>query len=151
MKRSVGVLLFLGAGVLVWLIAGCAPEQNQTETPPASVGAPKQAGAGLGTPQPAGVFQVTLSTEPSAPKMGEMRFRAHVSRDGQPVSDAQLNLSLSMTSMKMIGPEVTLEPAGDGEYEATANLSMGGGWEAKVTITAGGETGTAVYHFTVSQ
>ena len=35
--------------------------------------------------------------------------------------------------------------------DMTANLSMGGDWQAKTTISAGGETGTAIYIFNVSQ
>ncbi len=55
-----------------------------------------------------------------------------------------------MPTMQMVGPDVTLKPAGE-EYEGTANLSMGGAWQAKATVTAGGDTGTAVYNFDAPQ
>jgi hypothetical protein len=37
------------------------------------------------------------------------------------------------------------------KYEGTANVSMAGGWEAMTTVSAGGDTGTAVYPFSASQ
>jgi nitrogen fixation protein FixH len=149
MRRTVMVLLFFGA--LAGSLAGCNGNQP-APTPPAqpSGGGSPPAGAALGTEQAAGPFQVTLSTDPDTPKAGNTKFEAKVTKGGQPVKDATVNLSLSMPSMSMMGPEVTLKPAGD-EYEGAANLSMGGEWEAKVTVSAGGETGTAVYRFSASQ
>jgi hypothetical protein len=149
MKRFLGIPLLFGALALTWALAGCRPGTEQTAAPlPSGTGA-AVAGAALGTEQAAGPFKVTLSTE-NPPKMGEARFQAKVTRNGQPVSDATVALSLSMPSMQMAGLDVTLKPGGD-DYEGTANLSMGGDWQAKTTVTAGAETGTAIYNFNVSQ
>jgi YtkA-like len=150
MKPVVSISLFLGTLALTWGLVGCRGGQEETTAPPPPAGGPAAAEAALGTAQAAGPFQVTLSTDPTRSKVGETRFRAEVRRDGQPVTDATVNLNLSMTSMTMVGPEVVLKPTGD-HYEGTANVSMAGEWEAKTTVSAGGDTGTAVYPFSVSQ
>lgn len=147
MQRILGITLLLGALALTGPLAGCRGRTEPAATPPP--GAPPVAGASIGTPQPAGPFEVTLSTE-TPPKMGDTRFEATVTRNGQPVTDATVNLDLSMPSMQMAGPDVTLKPSGN-DYEGTANLSMGGEWQAKTTVSAGGETGTAIYNFNASQ
>ena len=156
MKSTFGMALTVGALALTWALAGCGGGTDQTATAPSpSTGTPAAptttATAGsLGAEQTAGPFQVALTTEPAAPKVGDTRFRAQVTRDGQPVKDATVTVSLSMPSMNMGGPETTLTAAG-GHYEGTANLGMGGEYQAKATVTAGGDTGTAVYRFSASQ
>jgi YtkA-like len=163
MRSAAAVSLYSGILALLVALTGCGRAKEQTATPrvptlgggtpgaPPSVGpgggAPAAAGVALGTQQAVGPFQVTLSTSPAPPKAGETRFEAKVSRDGQAVSGATVTVSLSMPSMKMTGPDVTLQPAGD-HYEGAANLGMAGEWEAKTTVNASGETGTATYHFT---
>jgi hypothetical protein len=143
--------VLLGAVVLTVTVIGCRPAAEPTTAPPPGARGPAAVGASLGTTQAAGPFQVTLSTDPAAPKVGETRFAAQVTRNGQPVSDARVKVSLSMPSMSMAGPEVTLKAAGAGTYEATANLGMGGDWQAKTTVSAGEETGTAVHQFAAGQ
>jgi nitrogen fixation protein FixH len=146
MRFSAAVSFLLGILALLVALTGCGRAREQTATPPGGV-VPAAARVALGTQQAAGPFQVTLSTSPAPPKAGETRFQAKVSRDGQPVSGATVTVSLSMPSMKMTGPDVTLQAAGD-RYEGSANLGMAGEWEAKTTVNASGETGTATYRFT---
>lgn len=147
-----GMLLLVGVA-LMWILSGCAGNDQPTTPPPAATGmsTPTGAGAALGTAQAAGPFQVTLSTQPAAPRSGDTRFQAKVTKGGQPVTDATVNLSLSMPSMNMAGPEASLQHMDGGSYEGTANLSMGGDWEAKTSVAGGGDTGTAVHRFTASQ
>jgi hypothetical protein len=147
--RSIASFSFLlGALALGWALAGCRPSGNQTATPGGSTPA-ATAAAPLGSEQAAGPFQVKLST-PATPKAGDTRFQASVTRNGQPVSDATVSVSLSMPSMQMAGPDVTLKPTGS-QYEGTANLSMAGEWQAKTTVSADGESGSAVYQFSAVQ
>ena len=154
MKTMLAVGLTVGALSLTWALAGCGGSDQSTTPPPAppAPAAPSAAvtGAALGTEAAAGPFQVALTTEPAAPKVGDTRFHSRVTKDGQPVKDATVTVSLSMPSMNMGGPETTLTPAGD-HFEGTANLGMGGEYQAKTTVTAGGDTGTAVYRFSASQ
>ncbi|HXG24514.1 MAG TPA: FixH family protein [Chthonomonadales bacterium] len=154
MRRLLGVSVFLSILAVAWALAGCrGGEQTAapppTTMPPTSTTAPTATGATLGTEQAAGPFQVTLSTEPAAPKVGDTHFELRISRGGQPVTDATVQLSLSMPSMNMAGPEATLESGGE-HYHTTAKLGMAGEWEARVTVTADGESGTATYRFSVA-
>jgi hypothetical protein len=147
MKLSLGIAATFG---LACFNAGCGGPQAP---PPPSVdtGAPASAAAPAGAEQAAGPFRITLSTHPADPKVGEAHLVAKVARGGEPVTDATVEISLSMPSMKMVGPEVTLNHTDGGSYEGTANLSMAGDWEAKTTVTVGGESGTAVHTFSAAQ
>jgi hypothetical protein len=151
MKPLVIASVLIGTVALVGMLAGCnrTEETTPAATPPAA-GTTATQGVALGTEQTAGPFQVTLSTEPAAPKAGDTRFTARVTRDGKTVTGATVKVDLSMPSMNMGGPSVTLKPRGD-HYEGTAKLGMGGAWQAKTTVSAGSDTGTAVYEFTAGQ
>lgn len=164
MKHLFGASLFVGTLALGWTLAGCGNNQEQTATPigntPTNSTATNAAdaptstpetGAALGTPQEAGPFQVTLSLKPAQPKVGDARFTAKVTRDGQPVTNGTVKLDTSMPTMNMGDPDTALKHTRGGVYEGTLNLSMGGYWEAKVIISAGGATGTATYGFTAMQ
>ena len=160
-RTLLGVLLLAGG------LMGCSPQAEQAsapaetapaETAPATTGTasattgatPATAGAALGTSQAAGPFTVVLNTARNPPEVGEARFTADVTRDGQPVNAATVTLKLSMPSMNMGGPEVTLTPV-EGHYGGVADLSMGGEWQADVVVTSGNDTGTATYVFTVPE
>ena len=148
----------LGGIIVAGLLSGCNPQPEQT-TPTESAAPPAKTetnagtetatkGAALGTGQAAAPFQVVLTTPTMPPKVGDTPFTAQVTRGGTPVTGATVNLKLSMPSMNMGGPEVTLAPAGD-RYTGNANLGMAGEWQAEVVMKAGNETGTAVYLFNV--
>jgi nitrogen fixation protein FixH len=151
MKVWFGMGLAIAAVALTSMLVGCGGGSNQTTPSPSQTGSGTAAtGTALGTAAAAGPFQVTLTTAPAAPKVGDTRFQAQVTRDGQPVKDATVTVSLSMPSMNMGGPETTLKPTGD-RYEGTANLGMGGEYQTKTTVTAGSDMGTAVFQFMATQ
>lgn len=156
MKAWYGMALAIGAIALTGMLVGCGGGTSQSPTSPAQTGSGATAtgttstGSALGTAAAAGPFQVTLTTDPAAPKVGDTRFQAQVTKDGQPVKDATVTISLSMPSMNMGGPETTFKPTGE-QYEGAANLGMGGEYQAKTTVTAGGDTGTAVFQFMATQ
>jgi len=134
--------------VIVVLIVGCGGRSG-TPAPSSRPAAPSQArGSALGTEQTAGPFQVTLTTEPAAPKVGQVRFIAMVMRDAKMVKDAKVTLELAMASME--GTSVVLSQAGE-QYESTANVGMAGEWTAKVTVSAANDTGTATYTFSATR
>lgn len=167
MKHLLETLLIGGALLaLTFVVAGCNPGTDEareappattapgpaaTTTPPAGAAETTSPAAALGTAQAAGPFEVTVTTDPGAPKQGDTRLIAIVTRNGKPVDDAQVTTALSMPTMNMGGPTVELSHTESGRYEAKTNLSMGGAWQAKTTVSAGGDTGTATHDFTVSQ
>lgn len=126
-----------------------APAVSTASTPTSLPGSPS--GAALAEENAAGPFTVTLTTEPERPTEGETALTAVVTRGGQPVTDAHIQLNLSMPTMNMGGPEVEMKHAEGGRYTAKANLSMGGAWEAKVEVHQGDQTGTATCNFTALQ
>ncbi len=154
--------LLVGALALSFTMAGCGNNAEPTTTatapdaamsdnmaPANSVAAAKAATPG--TPTMAGPFEVTLALDAPEPKVGDTQFKATVTRDGKPVTDATVKLDLSMPQMKMGGPTATLAHTDSGVYAGKANLSMGGGYRAKVNVSAGGATGDAVYDFRMVQ
>ena len=108
-------------------------------------------GATLGTPTKAGPFEVTLSIDTPQPKVGDAGFKATVTRDGKPVTNASVKLETAMPQMKMAGPNATLAHTRNGVYAGKANLSMGGAYRAKINVSAEGASGVAVYDFRAVQ
>ena len=160
-RTFVGAILGLGVLLSLTIISGCGERQEAAEapaatttTPPSTTAAPATTdatAASLGAAQAAGPFQVTLTAVPEEPKEGETQFVATIMRDGKPVEGADVELALSMPTMNMGGPTVELDHKEGGRYEREANLSMGGMWQATVTVKDEGETGTATYTFTAVQ
>jgi hypothetical protein len=135
MKR---INLALGVFVLSGVLAiGCGGgEQNNANT--ASGPAP---GA---SSQPAGEVDVTLTTQPDPPKMGETTFEAMVMMGGQPVTDADVSVELFMAAMPAMNmPEmrnsVALTHEGGGRYRGTGSVMMAGSWDAKVSVKRNGQ------------
>jgi nitrogen fixation protein FixH len=143
MKSAVMIVgaLVLSAG----LVAGCGPQDTATEGAPQRV-----AGGELGTEREAGPFIVTMSIEEPL-QVGDRNMVVFVAHDGMPVTDGNVVVDLSMPDMQMLGPDVTMTHLADGRYEGTANLSMGGPWQAIVRVSAHDETGEAAYHFDVPE
>jgi hypothetical protein len=141
--------------VAVALIAGCgspdqtAPHDHGTAQPGPTA---ELKGAQLGASEAAGPYAVVLSSEPAEPTEGQVRFSAKVREGDEPVTDAAVELALSMPTMDMGGPTVMLRHAGEGEYEATVDLSMGGEWQAIVTVRGpDGRSGAAPFQFNAYQ
>ncbi|MHB1462467.1 MAG: FixH family protein [Armatimonadota bacterium] len=133
--------------VLMLLVAGCGRKTESTAPERTSAPAASSTTA-LGSQQAAGPFEVTLSANPSAPKVGKVEFTANVVEKGQPVKNAKVNLTLEMAGMS--GHSVALASMGD-HYMGSADMSMAGEWKANVEITAGSQSGTAEYVIGVAQ
>ena len=83
-------------------------------------------------------------TSPAEPRLGENAFEVMVMEGGRPVADADVSLELFMAAMPSMNmPEmrtnVPLTSAGEGRYRGTANVSMGGAWDANVMVMRGGQ------------
>ena len=130
----------LGVAVLssVLTMACGRSEESTTATPPAA-----QAPA-ASTDKPAGNVEVTLTTQPDPPKMGETTFEAMVMLGGQPVTDADVSVELfmaAMPEMKMaeMRNTVALKHEGGGRYRGTGNVMMAGNWDATVSVKRDGQ------------
>jgi nitrogen fixation protein FixH len=83
-------------------------------------------------------------TGPAEPRLGENAFEVMVMQGSTPVADADVSLELFMAAMPSMNmPEmrtnVPLTNAGGGRYRGTANVSMGGAWDANVMVMRGGQ------------
>ena len=143
----------LAIAVLAW---GCGDSKQDNAPPtadqPATGASPNVSkGVALGTEKANEHFAISLTAEPAELKVGKAKFIAKVLHHGQPTQGATVRVSLSMPTMNMGGPEITLNHTKDGIYEGEADLSMGGEWQAKVSVEQEGHPGEAVYDFVVMQ
>lgn len=96
-----------------------------------------------GTTTGAGM-QIAFRSETDPPTSGDNTFEVTVNKDGAPVEDASVTAAFTMPAMPSMNmPEMrssaTLEPAGDGRYRGTGQLSMAGTWNVRVTVRRNGE------------
>lgn len=124
---------------LVASACGGAEQEPATES-----GAPPSYGAPSAAVPPTGNVEVTLTTQPDPPRMGETTFEAMVMMGGQPVTDADVSVELFMPAMPdMKMPEMRhsfpLEHAGGGRYRGPGNVMMAGNWDATVSVKRDGQ------------
>ncbi len=83
--------------------------------------------------------------EPPAPRSGENRLEIRVlDRDGKPVPDADVEVSVvmpAMGAMAAMGGPARVEPMGEGRHQAEFKLDMEGSWRVAIRARdAGGRT-----------
>ena len=93
---------------------------------------------------PAGNAEITLTTQPDPPKMGETTFDAMVMMGGQPVTDADVSVELFMAAMPSMNmaemkSSIPLKHEGNGRYSGAGNVMMAGSWDATVSVKRGGQ------------
>ena len=136
MKRinvALGVIVLSGV-----LALGCGGGE---QTNPNTATAPAPAAS---SQPPAGNVEVTLTTQPDPPRMGETTFEAMVMMGAQPVTDADVSVELFMAAMPAMNmPEmrnsVALTHEGGGRYRGTGNVMMVGSWDATVSVKRNGQ------------
>ena len=135
----------LGVAVLASLLAAaCGGGGEQQNNNIGNMPAPGAQAPATSTEKPAGNVEVTLTTQPDPPKMGDTTFEAMVMMGGQPVTDADVSVELFMPAMPdMKMPEmrktVTLKHEGGGRYRGTGNMMMAGNWDATVSVKRDGQ------------
>lgn len=97
--------------------------------------------------QKVGGLNVALTLNPYPPvSMQPAKFVVVLTdENGQPVSDAQVTLDLTMPSMPMPNNKPEAAYDADGRYQADGRFTMRGGWRIEVIITRGGETLSAFF------
>ena len=129
------------AAILAVIVIACNNKQETTATATPTINE-------LGTQKDAGPFKVLLMTPAGDLKPGNAPFMAHVTKDGQDVTDANVMLDLSMPSMNMDGPHVDLKHTDGNAYEGTGEI-MASPYTAKVDVSTSTGKGTAEFNFTV--
>jgi len=86
----------------------------------------------------AGEFEVSMNPDPNPPKSGRpVLFTFEIRREGDPFEGTAPRLTVDMPDMPMNLPEVPLEPAGAGRWEARIQLPMAGEWVATLELPSG--------------
>ena len=134
-----GINMALGLVVLGSVLTGACGSSEQTGGATATAPA-----ATPSTEAPAGNVEITLTTQPDPPTIGEATFEATVMSGGQPVTDGDVSVELFMAAMPaMKMPEmrntVALKHEGGGRYRGRGNVMMAGNWDATVSVRRGGE------------
>ncbi len=82
----------------------------------------------------AGKFTVEATSRPSPPVVGNNLLIISVKDGGKPLTGAGVDVHLDMTNMPMPADAKAAPGANAGEYGATINLSMAGGWTVDVHV-----------------
>jgi Cu(I)/Ag(I) efflux system membrane fusion protein/cobalt-zinc-cadmium efflux system membrane fusion protein len=116
--------------------------------PPPGVGA----AAAMNAPQGA---TLEYSSNPPTPRAGSNNFRVKLKgADGASLSGAEVTVTFFMPAMPAMGMAAmrsvaTLKEKGDGVYEGSGDVQMGGTWQVTVLATKDGQT-LAQKQFSVS-
>lgn len=101
-----------------------------------------------------GAIEIAASVSPGKSRVGANEMRvALTDANGAPIGDAHVEVEVRMAAMgamPAMGGPATVEPSGDGHYDAQYQLDMGGTWQ--ITIRAhrpSGETASAEGALTV--
>jgi Cu(I)/Ag(I) efflux system membrane fusion protein len=89
---------------------------------------------------------IELTTDPAPPRAGLTTFEARViGRDGQPLNDAEVSVTLFMPPMPSMNmpamrSQAVLPRARDGAYRGRVDVLMSGRWDVTVTAMRAGQT-----------
>jgi len=126
MKRTACLLLVAAAACVWW---GCSPQK-----PPAA-----QETSAAGAPKPSWRLKLDTPESINAAKPVDVALRVFDAA-GQPVDNAQAELSLVMTSMDMGENKPALTQTAPGTYSGKATFTMAGPWEAIARVSKGGQS-----------
>ncbi len=113
--------------------------------------------ARIGMPQKTGPFQITLLVEPKEAQVGENRFRVDLTRDGHPVADAKVTLTLTRplhrhSSRQQPSPRIETQLFASGAaYACFVHLDSTGPWQARIRVQSGEQKGSASYSFSAGK
>ena len=80
----------------------------------------------------------------NAPSTGEVAYRLSVTRNGEPVTGAEVCLSADMGGMSGMGVSDDAVEVDPGVYEVEVRFEMAGPWDGTVLVNEGGEESVAV-------
>jgi len=144
----------IGGGVFLLLLCCAAPGCDRDgAAPPLSTRAEGSAAEG----EPVRViqdgpyrFSMTLDPSPARAGVKSMVTLLALSASGGPLTDAG-SARVTLTRKAGGGPiETTLTQTGPGTFIGAVTPPAAGDWQAQVTVTKGGETGTAMFKLGVA-
>jgi Cu(I)/Ag(I) efflux system membrane fusion protein/cobalt-zinc-cadmium efflux system membrane fusion protein len=100
---------------------------------------------GAGTTATTATLDITFKSDPAAPKSGDVTLIVTVSNAGQPVTDADVSVVLSMPAMRTMNmpamrAETRLAAVGGGTYRGTGQLLTPGRWDVAVSVRRDGQS-----------
>lgn len=107
---------------------------------------------GAGTTVHAGPFEVDATLVPDPPRERGNTLRLQVTEGNASVDDANIRVTYRMPpmgSMQEMRGEADVETKGDGQYDATFDLPMGGSWSLRISVERGDQSGEAIFNMTV--
>ena len=81
-----------------------------------------------------GLIAVTLYVSPNHTGTNIFTLNLNESRTGRAITNAHISLFTTMLDMKMATTSMPLHPDGQGHFQGTAELSMGGDWGLRMLI-----------------
>jgi uncharacterized GH25 family protein len=138
--KMTGIAILAGTVVT---FAACSKQESATQMPAGTM-ANMPAQTTAGAPASTGAAEITFTSNPETPKMGDNTFDVMVMQDGKPVDDAQVSVELYMAAMpQMKMPEMRnkaeLKPMGKGMYQGTAQVMTAGNWDVTVMAMKNGQ------------
>ena len=122
------------------LTAACGRQESATESQSNMQNMP----AGSSAPASTGAADISFTSEPPIPVMGENAFEVMVMQDGKPVNDAQVSVEFQMPAMPAMNMaemknKTELAPAGNGVYRGKGQVMMAGDWNVTVMAMRNGQ------------
>jgi Cu(I)/Ag(I) efflux system membrane fusion protein len=102
----------------------------------------------------AGPYKAELSLAPDPTRQENNRAFLRITENDKPVAGATVKLELVMPAMGAMSEMRTgaaVRETGNGRYEATFDVAMGGSWTIELSISAAGRPGAARYSFTLGR
>lgn len=125
------ILLTVLSLVLALGLAACEGSESGSPGSPDGLSSP--------TGGSASALQVSFTTDPDPAKPGPVTVIVEVKDSrGQPVTGAQVTVSIRMTNMSHSGIDGQLLEQGSGKYQASGSFMMAGTWRAKVAVSGQG-------------
>ncbi len=96
-------------------------------------------------------YDVTVKIDRNPPSVGKNNVTISITKDGSPITDAEVIVNYSMPPMPGMPPmDYKTKAALKGkEYTAVMDLSMSGPWNVGIKIKRGGKTTTVKFNLDV--
>ena len=127
--------IFVASLSLALVLAGCGSSTSSSAAP-----------SGLMPTSSSGDFAMTMSFDPTPPKLGNETISISVKdASGNAVNGADVKATTRMPAMSMSGPSLAFQDNSDGTYSAVINMNYQTKWVLDVSATAGGRAGTSKF------